>query len=61
MPWHVCFFDNDRSRRHLPRLAFFNSDGAEAGGGLHRQCHEVQAACESRSGAELGLKAGGQG
>ncbi len=26
--WHVCFFDSDRSRRQLPRLAFFNSDEA---------------------------------
>jgi hypothetical protein len=26
--WHVCFFESDRSRRQLPRLAFFNSDEA---------------------------------
>jgi len=26
--WHVCFFDSDRNRRQLPRLAFFNSDEA---------------------------------
>ncbi len=26
--WHVCFFDSDRKRRQLPRLAFFNSDEA---------------------------------
>ena len=26
--WHVCFFDSDRHRRQLPRLAFFNSDEA---------------------------------
>jgi hypothetical protein len=26
--WHVCFFDVDRSRRQLPRLAFLNSDEA---------------------------------
>lgn len=26
--WHVCFFDCDRNRRQLPRLAFFNSDEA---------------------------------
>lgn len=26
--WHVCFFDNDRIRRQLPRLAFLNSDEA---------------------------------
>jgi hypothetical protein len=26
--WHVCFFDGDRHRRQLPRLAFFNSDEA---------------------------------
>jgi hypothetical protein len=24
--WHVCFFDSDRHRRQLPRLAFFHSD-----------------------------------
>jgi hypothetical protein len=26
--WHVCFFDSDRNRCQLPRLAFFNSDEA---------------------------------
>jgi hypothetical protein len=26
--WHVCFFEGDRHRRQLPRLAFFNSDEA---------------------------------
>ena len=26
--WYVCFFDSDRNRRQLPRLAFFNSDEA---------------------------------
>ena len=26
--WHVCFFDSDRNRRQLRRLAFFNSDEA---------------------------------
>jgi hypothetical protein len=26
--WHVCFFECDRQRRQLPRLAFFNSDEA---------------------------------
>jgi Rad3-related DNA helicase len=24
--WHICFFECDRNRRQLPRLAFFNSD-----------------------------------
>jgi hypothetical protein len=24
--WHVCFFEGDRNRQQLPRLAFFNSD-----------------------------------
>jgi hypothetical protein len=26
--WHVCFFDADRDRRQLPRLAFFRTDEA---------------------------------
>ena len=26
--WHVCFFEADRYRRQLPRLAFFLSDEA---------------------------------
>ena len=26
--WHGCFFDCDRIRRQLPRLAFVNSDEA---------------------------------
>jgi hypothetical protein len=26
--WHVCFFEGDRNRRQLPRLAFFNCDEA---------------------------------
>jgi hypothetical protein len=26
--WHVCFFDSDRHRRQLSRLAFFNNDEA---------------------------------
>jgi hypothetical protein len=26
--WYVCFFECDRNRRQLPRLAFFNSDEA---------------------------------
>src|ERR1700743_918741 len=26
--WHICFFDCDRRRRQLPRLAFCNSCGA---------------------------------
>ena len=26
--WHICFFDCDRRRRQLPRLAFCNSDEA---------------------------------
>jgi len=26
--WHICFFDCDRQRSQLPRLAFCNSDEA---------------------------------
>ena len=26
--WHICFFDSDRRRSQLPRLAFCNSDEA---------------------------------
>ena len=26
--WHICFFDCDRRRSQLPRLAFCNSDEA---------------------------------
>lgn len=26
--WHICFFDCDRPRSQLPRLAFCNSDEA---------------------------------
>jgi hypothetical protein len=26
--WHICFFDCDRLRSQLPRLAFCNSDEA---------------------------------
>jgi hypothetical protein len=26
--WHICFFDRDRRRSQLPRLAFCNSDEA---------------------------------
>jgi hypothetical protein len=26
--WHICFFDYDRRRSQLPRLAFCNSDEA---------------------------------
>lgn len=26
--WHVCFFEGNRNRWQLPRLAFFNSDEA---------------------------------